>query len=158
VAGATGPTGLTGATGPTGPDATYYTSATAPTAPDQGDVWFNTELGNTYVRYDNFWVGVNGGSAYGNWSYVNSNTVAVANEGFLANTSAGSFTIILPEAPQIGESVAIIDLENSFKRNGLILSGGAEKIEGRTDNMVLNVDRASIIIRFVGSTYGWRIV
>jgi hypothetical protein len=103
-------------------------------------------------------VGVGGGTAYGNWSYINSNKVALPNEGFLADTSQGSFTIILPEAPQIGESIAIIDLENSFKRNGLILSGGAERIEGRLDNMVLNVDRASIVIRFVGSGYGWRIV
>jgi hypothetical protein len=81
-----------------------------------------------------------------------------ANEGILANTSAGSFTLILPENPQVGESVGIIDLNFSFRRNPLILSGGAEKIEGRTDNMFLNVDRASIVIRYVGSTYGWRIV
>ena len=66
--------------------------------------------------------------------------------------------MILPEAPQLGESIAIIDLESSFKRNGLILSGGAERIEGRTDNMVLNVDRASIVIKYIGPTYGWRIV
>jgi hypothetical protein len=89
---------------------------------------------------------------------VNSNRVLTANEGILADTSAGSFTLILPENPQPGESVAIIDLKLSFRRNPLILSGGAEKIEGRTDNMFLNVDRASIVIRYVGSTYGWRIV
>jgi hypothetical protein len=124
-----------------------------------GDIWFNSTLGSTYLYYDNFWVGVGGGTAYGNWSYVNSNRTALANEGFLADTSQGGFTIILPASPQIGESIAIIDLENSFKRNGLTLSGGAERIEGRlNDNMVLNVDRASIVIRFVGSEYGWRIV
>jgi hypothetical protein len=110
------------------------------------------------VYYDDFWVGIGGGTAYQNWSYINSNKVAIANEGFLADTSNGSFTIIMPTNPQVGESVGIIDLENSFKRNPLVLSGGEERIEGRTDNMLLNVDRASIVIRFVGSTYGWRLV
>jgi hypothetical protein len=185
LTGATGPTGPTGAvgltgpqgptgdtgdqgipgevggigdTGPTGPTGSYFAAETPPATPGVGDVWYNTTVGNTYVYYDGFWVGTGGGTAYGNWSYINSNGVALANEGFFADTSNGSFTIILPESPQVGESVAIIDLENSFKRNGLILSGGAEKIEGRTDNMLLNVDRASIVIRFVGSSYGWRIV
>jgi hypothetical protein len=153
-----GDTGETGLTGPTGPDAVYFTGSAPPESPEEGDIWFNSDLGGTYLYYDNFWVGVGGGTAYGNWSYINSNKVALPNEGFLADTTFGSFTIILPEAPQIGESIAIIDLGNSFKRNGLILSGGAEKIEGRTDNMVLNVNRASIVIRYISSSFGWRIV
>jgi hypothetical protein len=157
--GATGPTGAASTVpGPTGPDAVYYTGLTPPVSPEQGDIWFNSSLGSTYLYYDNTWVGVGGGTAYGNWSYISSNHIAIANEGLLADTSGGSFGVILPEAPQIGESVAIIDVEQSFARNGLFLSGGAELIEGRTDDMVLNVDRASIVIRFVGSTYGWRIV
>jgi hypothetical protein len=153
-----GPSGPTGPTGPTGPLGNFFASATAPASPGEGDVWFNSVTGSTYVYYDSYWVGASGGTAYENWSYANSNTVALANENFLADTSSGSFTIILPESPQIGEFVGIIDLENSFKRNGLVLSGGEELIEGRSDNMVLNVDRASIIVKFVGSTYGWRIV
>jgi hypothetical protein len=155
IQGNTGPTGPTGSTGPLG---IFLTSPTAPSSPSQGDIWFNSVTGSTYVYYDSYWVGASGGTAYANWSYANSNTVALANENFLADTSNGSFTLVLPESPQIGEFVGIIDLENSFKRNGLVLSGGEELIEGRTDNMVLNVDRASIIIKFVGSTYGWRIV
>ena len=136
----------------------FLASETPPSSPSTGDIWFNTVTGSTYVYYDSFWVGASGGTAYETWSYVNSNTSALANQNFFADTSNGSFTIILPESPQIGEFVGIIDLENSFKRNGLVLSGGEELIEGRTDNMVLNVDRASIVIKFVGSTYGWRIV
>ena len=164
IVGPIGPTGPTGApsnvTGPTGPDAVYYTSELPPADPEQGDTWFNSQLGSTYIYYDNAWVGVGGGTAYGNWSYINStpSTPALANQGFLVDTSNGSFTLILPEDPQIGVSIAIIDLEQSFKRNGLILSRGDELIEGREENMILNVDKASIVVRFVGSTYGWRIV
>jgi hypothetical protein len=164
IIGPIGPTGPTGAastvTGPTGPDAVYYTDELPPADPEQGDTWFNSRLGSTYIYYDNAWIGVGGGTAYGNWSYINAtpSAPALANQGFLVDTSNGSFTLILPEDPQIGVSIAIIDLEQSFRRNGLILSRGDELIEGRAENMILNVDKASIVIRYVGSTYGWRIV
>ncbi len=160
--GATGPLstvpGPTGSQGPTGPDGTYIASETEPPTPQVGDIWFNTATGSTYLYYDSFWVGVGGGTAYGNWQNVNSNLTATANIGYIADTSAGAFTIILPESPVTGESVAIIDGAESFKRNGLIVSGGLELIEGRTDNMLLNIDRASVLFRFIGSTYGWKVV
>ena len=163
--GSTGPTGPTGAestvpgpTGPTGSDGKYIESATAPSTPEPGDIWFNTTTGSTYIYYDSYWVGVGGGTAYGNWQVINSNTTATANTGYIANTSAGSFTVIMPESPVVGESVAIIDGNESFKRNGLTISGGIELIEGRSDNLILNVDRASVLFRFIGSTYGWKVV
>jgi hypothetical protein len=156
--GPTGPQGETGPTGPTGPDGKYLESATAPSTPEPGDIWFNTTTGSTYIYYDSYWVGVGGGTAYGNWQVINSNTTATANTGYLANTSAGSFTLIMPENPAVGESVAIIDATESFKRNGLTISGGIELIEGRADNLILNVDRASVLFRFIGSTYGWKVV
>lgn len=160
--GPTGPEGPTGADstvpGPTGPDGSYLESETEPESPTAGDIWFNTTTGSTYIYYDSTWVGVGGGTAYGNWQVINSNTTATSNVGYIANTSAGSFTIILPENPVVGESVAIIDGEESFKRNGVTVSGGVELIEGRSDNMLLNVDRASVLFRFIGSAYGWKVV
>lgn len=160
--GVTGPVstvpGPTGPEGPTGPDGTYIASETEPTTPTLGDIWFNTSTGSTYLYYDSAWVGVGGGTAYGNWQIINSNTVAVSNTGYIANTSSGSFTLVFPESPTVGESIAIIDGQESFKRNGLIISGGLELIEGRTDNMLLNVDRASVLFRYIGSTYGWKVV
>jgi hypothetical protein len=171
VLGAQGPQGATGPAGPVGPVSTtpgptgpegsqgkFYSSDTPPLYPSIGDSWFNSITGATYVYYDSYWVGASGGTAYANWSYVNSNRLALTNENFLADTSNGSFTIILPENPQPGEVNGFLDLENSFGRNTLILSGGAELIEGRTDNMILNVDRAIVMVKFVGSSYGWRIV
>jgi hypothetical protein len=160
--GPTGPTGPTGAdsnvTGPTGPDGKYLESDTAPSEPEPGDIWFNTTTGSTYIYYDSYWVGVGGGTAYGNWQVINSNTIATANTGYIANTSAGSFTVIMPENPAVGESVAIIDGDESFKRNPLTISGGIELIEGRDENLLLNVDRASVLFRFIGSAYGWKVV
>jgi hypothetical protein len=63
LTGPTGPTGAVGDTGPagpagaTGPDGIFATSsATPPENPAVGDAWFNSETGQIYVYYDNFWV------------------------------------------------------------------------------------------------------
>jgi len=60
----TGPTGATGETGPTGPtgangaDGSFEVSATAPTSPSQGDVWYDSSVGTSFIYYDGFWVSV----------------------------------------------------------------------------------------------------
>ena len=162
IQGPAGPTGPEGqesiVPGPTGPAGTYTVSETEPEFPVTGDIWFNSVVGSTFIYYDNYWVGVGGGVAYSTWRTINANTIAVANEGLIANTVDGSFTVVLPENPIVGESVAIIDAGNSFKRNGVIVSGGVELIEERTDNMLLNVDRASIIFKYISSAYGWKVI
>jgi hypothetical protein len=60
----TGPTGAQGVTGPTGPtgangaDGSFEVSATAPTSPSQGDVWYDSSVGTSFIYYDGFWVSV----------------------------------------------------------------------------------------------------
>jgi hypothetical protein len=61
VEGPTGPTGPAGAdssaTGPTGPTGAFTTSsAIPPENAAQGDAWFNSETGQIFVFYDNYWV------------------------------------------------------------------------------------------------------
>ena len=61
VIGPTGPTGASGAasnvTGPTGAQGIFSTvAATPPASPDLGDSWFNSETGQIFVYYDDYWV------------------------------------------------------------------------------------------------------
>jgi hypothetical protein len=52
-----GPTGPTGPQGSTGPKGVYtVTGPTGPAGAVTGDVWYDSETGKTYVRYDSFWV------------------------------------------------------------------------------------------------------
>jgi len=153
-----GPTGPQGPLGPTGPEGSYTVSATAPEYPDVGDIWFNSLTGTTYMYYDDFWVGISGGTSQPTWREASSNITAIANEGILADTSAGAFIVTFPSNPKIGESIAIIDKANSFKRNPLRIDQGLKLIEGRTENMFLNVDRASVLFRYISEEYGWKVV
>jgi len=58
-----GPTGVNGATGPEGPQGPVGTnvivSPTAPISPSEGDFWFNSEDGKSYIYYDSYWVDTN---------------------------------------------------------------------------------------------------
>jgi hypothetical protein len=55
---ADGPEGPTGPTGPLG----IVSSATAPSSPSEGQVWFDTTTGASYIYYNSAWVELGGGS------------------------------------------------------------------------------------------------
>jgi hypothetical protein len=54
--GPTGPTGPSGPTGPTGPTRSTDISTTPPSSPTEGDLWYNSEIGQTFVYYDSYWI------------------------------------------------------------------------------------------------------
>ena len=56
IPGPTGSIGATGATGPTGPINRYLISETLPLDPIEGDAWFNSSNGKTYIYYDDAWI------------------------------------------------------------------------------------------------------
>ena len=57
--GPSGPQGPSGAQGPSGPEITVTTSDTAPTNLADGNIWYNSQDGNTYVQYGGQWVDAN---------------------------------------------------------------------------------------------------
>jgi hypothetical protein len=52
----TGTRGVTGPTGATGPTRSTDISTTPPSSPMAGDLWYNSETGQTFVYYDSYWV------------------------------------------------------------------------------------------------------
>jgi hypothetical protein len=56
ITGDRGPTGPTGPTGATGPIRSTDISTTPPSSPMAGDLWYNSETGQTFVYYDSYWV------------------------------------------------------------------------------------------------------
>ena len=57
--GPSGPQGPSGVQGPSGPEITVTTSDTAPTNLADGNIWYNSQDGNTYVQYAGQWVDAN---------------------------------------------------------------------------------------------------
>jgi hypothetical protein len=81
--GATGPTGPTGATGATGPTRSAEVSATPPSSPIEGDLWYNSETGKSFIYYDSFWVE--------NTSGISGPTGPTGTEMVLANYASTTF-------------------------------------------------------------------
>jgi hypothetical protein len=57
--GDTGEAGPAGAAGADGEDGRYIVSTTAPSGAVEGDVWFDSTIGRTFIYYDSFWVEAN---------------------------------------------------------------------------------------------------
>jgi hypothetical protein len=86
------------------------------------------------------------------YTKVIANTTAKINQGYIANTGAGSFTITLPASPQTGNYVIIVD-DASFDTNNLYVSGGAEPIVGIYENLTLNIAGVSVTLLYDGGQW-----
>jgi hypothetical protein len=83
-----GPTGPTGPEGPTGPaggggGASVTVGQTAPSGPSEGDLWYDSDVSQTFIYYDGYWVEVGP-------STIDTVSSTVTTKGDLLVASAGS--------------------------------------------------------------------
>jgi len=76
----------------------------------------------------------------------------------LANSSGGSFDILLPANPKPGDSLKVADGAGDFDINPVTLLRNGRNIQGIADDIDLTVSDKEYIIVYRDSTYGWRIV
>lgn len=86
------------------------------------------------------------------YSVVTSNTTAVAGQGYLANTTGGTFTITLPASPSTGAYVVIADAGN-FTTNNLYIARNGSTIEGVAQDLTADISGVSITLTYDGSTW-----
>jgi len=115
---------------------------------DYGELALNYADGKLYFKNSSNTVQPLGIS----YTKVIANTTAKINQGYIANTSAGSFTITLPASPQTGNYVIIVD-DASFDTNNLYVSGGAEPIVGIYENLTLNIAGVSVTLLYDGGQW-----
>ena len=95
------------------------------------------------------------GSASWNTTVKTGDFTAVVGEGYFVNTTSGEIDVTLP-AVTAGAVVAVADYANTADTNNIILKqNGSDKIEGSTDDFVVNQEGASLTLVFVDSTKGW---
>lgn len=91
------------------------------------------------------------------WASKTADYTAASNDYLFCDTSAGSFTITLPANPAPSTAVAIADVASSFASFNLFVGRNGAKIMGFDEDLVLDVQNASIVLTYSGATYGWRI-
>jgi len=97
---------------------------------------------------------VSGGLA---WVAKTTTYTAVSNDGILADTSGGAWTLTLPASPSAGDKVGISDATGSFATNNLTIGRNSSKIMGAAEDLVLDVSNTSFTLIYSGSSTGWKI-
>jgi len=80
---------------------------------------------------------------------------AVAGNGYPCNTTSAAFTVTLPASPSAGDTIILLDYAGTFDTNAITLSPNGNKINGSTDNRVLNTEREAVTITYIDATQGW---
>lgn len=92
------------------------------------------------------------------WVEKTTNYTAVAKDRIFADTTNGSFTITLPASPAVFDWIILTDIAKKWPTNELTVARGStsHRINGLAESLVCDVS-AEIILRYEGSTQGWRV-
>lgn len=100
------------------------------------------------------WLNSSGSGSSVTWQVITSNVTAVKNNGYFIDASGGVIDLTLPSSPSLGDSVQIrlVNSTNAItlKRNGVLL-------EGKAEDMTLDVPNAGFTIVYSDSSNGWLI-
>ena len=80
---------------------------------------------------------------------------AVAGRGYPLNTTSAAFTVTLPASPSVGDTIILLDYAGTFDTNALTINPNSNKIEGATNNLILNGEREGVRLVYIDSTQGW---
>ena len=91
----------------------------------------------------------NGGIGY---TKIASTVTLTANSGYLADTSAGSFTVFLPATPAANTQIFIAD-DGNWATNNLIVNPNGRTVQGQSGNVVMDVAGANVQFLYDGTTW-----
>ena len=99
-------------------------------------------------------LGYSGSGATGvNWTNKSTTYTAVNNDGIIADTSGGSFTVTLPASPSTGSYVVFLDGNSSFATYPLTVDGNGNNIADSYSTATLNITNSKVEFIYNGSTW-----
>jgi hypothetical protein len=72
--------------------------------------------------------------------------------------STGAHTITLPASPAAGDTLIVLDASGTSSTGNITIARNSNNITGAADDLLLDVDNASIKLVYINSTYGWGVV
>jgi len=88
-------------------------------------------------------------------SYVvrSANTSIINNQGILANTALGAFTVTLPASPAVGNQVVVADAFGDFAANTVTVARNGSTIANIADDLVIDINGVSVQLVYTGNTW-----
>jgi len=88
-------------------------------------------------------------------SYVvkSANYTVNNNEGVLANTALGAFTVTLPASPAAGNQVVVADAYGDFGANALTIARNGSTIANIAENLICDINGVSVQLVYTGNTW-----
>jgi len=144
-----------------------------PANPLAGQVWYNTTTGRAYVYHDSFWVefspgfvgqqgpaGPAGADGQDGASWVpvevSSNINITTGNRYFVDTSTAR-TLTLPATPALNDEIQILDASGTASTYNITVDRNANKINGGTGNLIIDMNGAWVTLLYTGSTYGWKV-
>jgi hypothetical protein len=75
------------------------------------------------------------------------------NEGVLANTATGAFTITLPISPAVGNQVVVADAGGDFGANALTIGRNGSTIANVAEDLICDINDISVQLVYSGNTW-----
>jgi hypothetical protein len=114
--------------------------------------------GNVLTSNGSTWTSA--AAAAGGISYTavqTANYTAANNDGVQTNTTGGAFTVTLPSTPAVGNIVIVLDSLGVWGTNNLTIGRNGENIAGLAENLVCDINGATVTLVYTGATYGWNV-
>ena len=155
--------GVSGPAGPAGESGAVTIGDNPPSSPTDGQQWFDSSDGSLYIYYNDGtssqWVATSGPasvtSTSSSWLEKNANYTVVAGEKLLVDCSGGAKTITLPVSANMGDEIRIIDATGNASTNNITVARNGHKIQGDTQDLTIDTDRAAFGLVYYNSTQGW---
>lgn len=92
------------------------------------------------------------------YNIITTNTTAVKDTGYLINSTSNTVTLTLPLSPVSGDTVAVVDSHHQASTNNITIARNGAKIEGVSEDLILDINGSGFTLVYVDSTRGWEIV
>jgi hypothetical protein len=116
---------------------TYAVGSSGNVLTSNGNVWASTSLPASGLSYV---------AKSANYTINN-------NEGVLANTALGSFTITLPGSPIVGNQVVVADAGGDFGANALTVARNGSTIANAAEDLICDINDISVQLVYSGNTW-----
>ena len=88
------------------------------------------------------------------YNATSSNVTLVKGNAYIVDTSSAR-TLTLPASAVLGDEIKVIDGTGQAGTNNITINRNGHKIQGLTDNLVINVNRAAQGLVYYNATQGW---